>query len=91
METQIERADHLERSSLLNKPLSPKKIMPPIVSDIQIDVTKFYGNNPQTLTYLNINPDYRETFKAPPIIAFRENVSLKQIIGTKIIIITKVP
>ena len=38
---------------------------------------------------LNINPDYRETFKRPPIIAFQQNVSLKQIIGTYIIRNTK--
>ena len=34
---------------------------------------------------LNINPDYRETFETPPIIAFQINTSLKQIIGTNII------
>ena len=31
---------------------------------------------------LNINPDYDVTFKTPPIIPFRKNVCLKQIIGT---------
>ena len=31
------------------------------------------------------NPDYRETFETPPIIAFRKSFSLKQIIVTSII------
>ena len=34
---------------------------------------------------LNIKPDYRKTFKAPPIIAFEKNVPLKQKICTNII------
>ena len=61
-----------------------------IVTDIQSDVAKYYGNNRQTSTYTKYkNPDYRETFKTTLIIALRKNVSLEQTIGTNIIINNK--
>ena len=40
---------------------------------------------------LNINPEYRETLKISPIIAFRKNVFLKQITGTIIVKNKKIP
>ena len=83
IKTQIERADHLKRSSLLNKPQSQKKLCIPLKYNPMLpNLEKIIGKH---WNILNINPDYRETFKILPIIAFRKKNFLKQVICTNII------
>ena len=83
IQTQIERADHLEKSIILNK------LQPPKRPDIQLSVSynptlpSFKETINKCWHILSINLDYREKFNTPPLIVFLENASLKQTFGTK--------
>ena len=84
-ETKSKKADNLEKSALLNKTNAVRK-----------NVIPFSVTYNPTLPYireiinkhwyiLNINNKFGNVFKATPVIAFRKNTSLRQIIGTNAI------
>ena len=82
---QIERVDSLARSTLLNKTDAvPRNAIPFSVTysatlpNIRKIINKHWH-------ILSINKTFGNVFKAPPVIAFRKNTSLRQIIGTNTI------
>ena len=81
---QIEKVDNL-RDQLLNKTNAVRKIVipfsvtySPILPNIREIINKHWH-------MLNINNTFANVFKATPVIAFRKNTSLREIIGTNII------
>ena len=76
IKTQIERADHLERSSLLNKPQSQKKLCIPLSVKYNPMLPNLEKIIDKHWNILNINSDYRETFKTTPIKKFFETNNL---------------
>ena len=78
IKTQIQRADPLKKSSLLNKPQSQKKPCIPLPVTYNPTSPNLKETIDKHWHILNFNPDFRETCKTPPIIAFRKIVSLKQ-------------
>ena len=79
---QFEKVGNLERATLLNKTNAARKnVIPfavtysPTLPNIREIINKHWH-------ILNINNAFRNVFKATPVIAFRKNTLLKQIIGS---------
>ena len=82
---QIERVDSLARSTLLNKPdaVSRNAISFSVTYSATLPNIRKIINKHWHI--LNINNTFGNVFKAPPVITFRKNTSLRQIIGTNTI------
>ena len=82
---QIDKVDNLERSTLLNKTNAVRKNVIPF----SVTYSPTLPNTREIINkhwyILNIDNTFGNEFKATPVIAFRKNISLRQIIGTNTI------
>lgn len=82
IKTQIQIAGHLKRSSLLNKPQSLKKSCIPLSVTYNLSLANLMEIADKNCHILNVSdykcPDYTETLKTPPMIAFRKIAYLKE-------------
>ena len=82
---QIDKVDNLERSTLLNKTNAVRKNVIPF----SVTYSPTLPNTREIINkhcyILNIDNTFGNVFKATPVIAFRKNISLRQIIGTNTI------
>ena len=85
LKEQIEKARVQERTLLLNK--SPEQVKQSIPISITYNRTlpKIKSIVDKHWHFFQVNPELKERFQSSPIIAFRKNKSLKQIIGSNTI------
>ena len=82
LKEQIEKARVQERTLLLNKNPEEVKQSIPISITYNRTLSKIKPIVDKHWHVLQVNPELKERFQLPPIIAFRKNENLKQIIGS---------
>ena len=85
LKEQIEKARVQERTLLLNKNPEEVKQSIPISITYNRTLLKIKSIVDKHWHVLQVNPELKERFQSSPIIAFRKNKNLKQIIGSNTI------